>query len=189
MAKLKDIVDTKSLSNEDLQRHILEVEYQTKLHLLGQAEAANLNYSETEADRQRKRDQVQFNAKQAAINQDARERACKHHQGVGPDDVNGPGSGKSCLTLSRIFFAWNWLIQCVWCGMKNQTPHPGRKNRKLLEGETAADRDARVKLYQKDLERHKELFEQARANKLPPMLGPSWSFTDEDGVEVVPAIR
>lgn len=176
-------------SNEEIQREILETQLETQRINLDRTKKENALYTESEADRQRKRDQAQTNARNKIEQQRQRELNCKHQQGVGPEDVYGEGSGKSCLTASRVFFSWNWVVQCVWCGMCNQTPHPARKNRKLLPGETAEMRDQRVKLYQEDLAEHNRLLAMARGNKLPPMIGPAWEFTDTDGITVVPEAR
>jgi hypothetical protein len=113
----------------------------------------------------------------------------------------GKGVGGSCLSASRIFFTWNWLIQCAWGGMKNQTPHPSRKSSKpqqirtVVDGrrvermETPEEVKARVALYKSDLEYHEKLREDALGTALPPMVGPAWDFQDEDGNPVIPVAR
>jgi hypothetical protein len=187
----------KALTIEEKQAKLLDAQLETQLIMLDRQKKENLLYVETEEDKQRKREQAQFTAKANIEAQARRERNCKHQAGVQHSNPTGKGVGGSCLTASRIFFSWNWLIQCVWCGMKNMTPTPTRKNRKLLEVkirgvrrlETAEERDARVKLYEEDLARHKALLEDAQGTGLPPMMGPAWDFTDEDGTPVIPMIR
>lgn len=184
-------------TNEDVQREILEIELETKRITLERTKQDNQVYRETEEDRARKRAQAQTNAKMEMEKQRRREQNCRHQQGVGPGDVCGEGSGKSCLTLSRIFFPWNCLVQCVWCGLKNQTPSPGRKNRKpqriRVNGEwrmeTADEVKVRIEAYEADLKYHEELVRAAKGNGLPPMMGPTYEFTDQDGMPVVPQIR
>jgi hypothetical protein len=187
----------KALTIEEKQAKLLDAQLETQLLMLDRQKKENRLYVETEEDKKLKREMVQLRAKANIEAQDRRERNCKHQAGVQHSNPMGKGVGGSCLTASRIFFSWNWLIQCVWCGMKNMTPNPNRKNRKLLEVkingrkriETEDERDARVKLYKEDLARHKELLEDAQGTALPPMMGPAWDFTDEDGTPVIPMIR
>ena len=191
------MAEAKKLTTEEKQALLLDTQLESELIRLDQTRASSRQYAETEEDRQRKRDQAQMTAKQQIADQAARESRCKHEAGVQAGNVNGHGVGGSCLSASRIFYSWNWLIQCVWCGMKNLTPHPSRKSRKAqmikVDGvkrlETEAEVKARIALYETDMERHKGLLEKAQSTGLPPMVGPAWEFQDGDGNPVIPVPR
>jgi len=191
------MADPKKLTIEEKQALLLDAQLERELLTLDRTKKESAVYTDTEEDRQRKRDQAQMQAKAVIDQQAAREKKCKHQAGVQPGNVMGKGVGGSCLSASRIGFSWMWLIQCVWCGMKNLTPHPGRKSGKprevKIDGvrrlETASEVRARVQQYQEDLERHNELKEDALGTGLPPMVGPAWDFTDEDGSPAIPAMR
>ena len=190
------MAEQKKLTTEEKQALLLDSQLNTQLMLEKKTAKEVLKYEETEEDLQRKRESVQLLAKSNAEAQARREEKCLHRAGVRFNNLNGPGK-VSCLTLANIFFNWNWLIQCVWCGLKNQTPHPGRKTTKpqqvkvggVRRLETAEEVKARVELYNTDLERHKKLFQEAQGSDLPPMVGPQFQFSDSDGMPVIPAIR
>jgi len=187
----------KKLSVEEKQALLLDAQLERELLTLDRTKKESLAYTATEEDRQRKRDQAQMKAKSDAEQQKARELKCKHQAGVQAGNVMGRGVGGSCLSASRIFFSWNWLVQCVWCGMRNLTPHPSRKNRQpqqikadgVKRMETAEEVKARIALYESDLERHQRLLEEAKGTGLPPMVGPAWDFQDADGNPVIPVPR
>jgi hypothetical protein len=191
------MADPKKLTIEEKQALLLDAQLERELLTLDRTKKESLQYTETEEDRQRKRDQAQLQARSAIEQQAARELKCKHMAGVQPGNVMGKGVGGSCLSASRIGFSWMWLIQCVWCGMKNLTPHPGRKSSKAQEIkvngvkrlETAGEVRTRVEQYQEHLERHNALREDALGTGLPPMVGPAWDFQDEDGTPVIPVMR
>jgi hypothetical protein len=187
----------KKLTTEEKQALLLDTQLETALLTRDRTIKENAVYVEIEDDRARKRESVQMLAKANAEAQAKRELKCKHQAGVRFNNLNGKGVFGSCLTASKIFFSWNWLIQCVWCGMKNQTPHPGRKTTKpqqvKVDGvrrmETAEEVKARVALYEKDMERHQALLEDALGSGLTPMEGPQFQFSDSDGMPVIPAVR
>ena len=189
--------DTKVLTIEEKQALLLDAQLETQLLMLDRQKKENQVYIDTEEDRKRKREQAQFRANAQIKAQAERERKCKHNAGVQYSNLMGKGVGGSCLTASRIFFSWMWLIQCVWCGLKNMTPTPNRKTRKpqeiRIDGvrrlETTDEVKARIKQYEEDLVLHKALLEEAHGTGLPPMIGPAWDFIDEDGAPVIPAIR
>ena len=191
------MAEPKKLSIEEKQALLLDAQLERELLTLDRTKKESRAYTETEEDRQRKRDQAQMQARSLIETQAATEAKCKHHAGVQPGNVMGRGVGGSCLSASRIGFSWMWLIQCVWCHMKNLTPHPSCKSTKpqrvKVDGawrlETAAEVKERVALYEKDLERHNALKEDALGTGLPPMVGPAWEFQDEDGAPVIPALR
>ena len=190
-------------STEDLQREILETELETKRLQLEQTREANALYLAQKENAKRMRMQAQENAKNQVLRTEAVQKVCKHRGGATPN-VNNPmavykGNGHSILTRSRIFFSWNWLIQCAICGLKNLTPSPNLKSRKprriridgLERMETQEEVKTRIEKYEKDSAEHKRLFEESESSKLglPPMVGPAWEFTDQDGMQVVPEIR
>ena len=195
------MADEKKTSVEKMQERLVEVQLETALLNLDQQRKQNSLYIETEEDRQRKRDQAQVLAKENIAAQQARQKKCKHMAGVQANNLTGRGMGGSCLSASRIFFAWNWLIQCIWCGIKNQTPHPSRKSSKPMEIrervdgrmvtrlETAEEVQARRAQYEADMEVHTKLYEDATGKGLPPMVGPAWDFQDEDGNPMIPVPR
>ena len=195
------MAEQKKLSIEEKQALLLDAQLERELLTLDRTKKESAVYTETEEDRQRKRDQAQMQAKANIEAQKARERQCKHQAGVQASNVMGRGVGGSCLSASRIFFAWMWLIQCAWCGMKNLTPHPSRKSKKpqeivsIVDGrkvkrlETPEEVKARIALYEADMEVHSKLLEDAQGTGLPPMVGPAWDFQDEDGNPVIPVPR
>ena len=191
------MAEQKKLTIEEKQALLLDAQFEREMLMLDRTKKESAVYKETEEDRKRKREQAQMQAKAVIDDQAKRERKCKHQAGVQPGNVMGKGVGGSCLSASRIGFSWMWLIQCVWCGMKNLTPNPNRKSSKpqevkvdgVLRLETASEVRTRVQQYQEDLERHNELKEDALGTGLPPMVGPAWDFTDEDGSPVIPAMR
>lgn len=176
-------------TKEEMEREILAIQLETAQINLEQAKENNAIFMAKKDNTRRQREQAQMTARATEAKAAQLQKVCKHRQGVAPDDIYGEGTGKSCLTRSNIFFSWNWLIQCVWCGLRNQTPHPSRRSKKLLPGETQEMMQARVKKYEEDLAEHKRLLAEAKGNGLPPMVGPQWKFENEDGMEVVPAIR
>jgi hypothetical protein len=175
-------------SNDELQREILEVELETRRLNLERAREDNTSYLERKKMLVRQREQMQLTSQANAKKASALQAFCNHRQGASPDNIY-EGTGPSCLTRSRIFFSGNYLIQCVWCGLKLQRPHPAMKNRKPRPGETAEQRDQRVKKYEADLAYYNKLLAESRGNKLPPMEGPTWEFTDADGIPVMPEPR
>jgi hypothetical protein len=195
--------ETKKLTTEEKQALLLDTQLETALLTRDRTQKENAVYVETEEDRARKRESVQMLARANAEAQTRRELKCKHNAGVKFNNLNGKGVFGSCLTASKIFFSWNWLIQCVWCGLKNQTPHPMRKStkpqevkvkvivngRSLWRMETAEEVKARVALYEKDMERHHALLEDALGSGLTPMEGPQFQFSDSDGMPVIPEVR
>lgn len=195
--KRGSMADPKKLTTEEKQALLLDAQLETQLLTLDRTRKENAVYVETEEDRKRKRESTQIVMKAAAEGQRAKQLKCKHNAGVKFNNLNGKGVFGSCLTLANIFFSWNWLIQCVWCGLKNQTPHPMRKTTKpqqVRDGskwrlETADEVKARIALYEADLEYHNELLEEARGNSLEPMIGPQWQFSDSDGMPVIPQVR
>ena len=127
------MADQKKLTIEEKQALLLDAQLERELLTLDRTKKESAVYTDTEEDRQRKREQAQMQAKAVIDQQAAREKKCKHQAGVQPGNVMGKGVGGSCLSASRIGFSWMWLIQCVWCGMKNLTPHPGLKSSKPQE--------------------------------------------------------
>ena len=124
------MADPKKLTIEEKQALLLDAQLECELLTLDRTKKESAVYTDTEEDRQRKREQAQMQAKAVIDQQAAREKKCKHQAGVQPGNVMGRGVGGSCLSASRIGFSWMWLIQCVWCHMKNLTPHPSRKSTK-----------------------------------------------------------
>lgn len=176
-------------TNAEIEREVLEIRLEREKIELEQAREKNDDFKARRTVLARQREQAQMNARANQERAKELQKVCKHRQGTTPDDLYGEGLGKSCLSVSNIFFGWNYLIQCVWCGLKNQTPHPNLKSRKLLPNETQAQMEARVKQYEVDLAEHRRLLAEAKGNKLPMMRGPQWKFENEDGMEIVPAIR
>lgn len=175
-------------STAELQQEILQVELQTKQLQLERAKEENQLYLDKKKELARQRAQSQMNARVNTQKAKQLQAICLHRQGASPDNIY-EGNGPSCLTRSRIFFSGNYLIQCVFCGLKEQKPHPSLKNKKLQQGETPEKRDERVAKYEADLDRYNKLLAESRSNKLPPMEGPTWEFSDEDGIPFVPEMR
>lgn len=176
------------MSVEELQRQLAAVQLETAQLQLEQQREANMTLKQQREARSRLNRQRQAQLAKEAATTAAIQAMCLHKQGGGPDDVY-EGDGKSALVLSRIFFANNYLIQCPRCDLALQRPHPALKSKKLRDGETASERDTRVKKYNEDLAHYNKLLAEAKSNKLRPMLGPTFEFTDEDGTPFVPELR
>ena len=175
-------------SKEEIERELLEVNLETSRLALERQKEDNQVFVMTREQRARQNAQRQQSLAQDAANRAARQAVCLHRQGGGPDDTL-EGDGKSCLTLSRVFFANNFLIQCNRCDLALQRPHPALKSKKLRDGETAAMRDERIRKYNEDLAHYNRLLAEAKGNKLRPMLGPTFEFSDEDGTPFIPELR
>lgn len=180
MAKVRDE------SDEDLRRRLLETQVRTAEIGLEQAEQNNETYQQTKQQRATQNKQRQTILATEAARRDALQRDCLHKQGGGPED-RYEGDGKSCLTLSRVFFSNNFLIQCNRCDLALQRPHPKLKSPKpLYDGETKAKIEARIAQYNEDVKRYEGLIREAKGNKLRPMLGPTWEYVDEEGRAFIP---
>jgi len=179
---------TDKRSKEEIEREILEVNLETSRLALAKQKEDNQIFIESREQRSRQNKQRQASLAQDAANRAARQAMCLHRQGGGPDDTF-EGDGKSCLTLARIFFANNFLIQCPRCDLALQRPHPTLKSKKLRDGETAQMRDERIKKYNEDLAFYSKRLAEAKGNKLRPMLGPTFEFSDEDGTPFIPELR
>lgn len=176
-------------SLEEMQRQLLDTQIETAQIGLEKAKADNDQYRQTQAQRSSQNKQRQAILAQEAANREAIQRACLHKQGGGPED-RYEGDGKSCLTLSRVFFSNNFLIQCNRCDLALQRPHPKRKSpRPLFRGETEAQIEARIALYNEDVTRYEGLLREARGNKLRPMLGPTWEYSDDEGTIFIPEAK
>jgi hypothetical protein len=193
----KEVMADNNLTTEQKQALLLDTQLETQLLTLDRTRKENAVYSETEEDRQEKRRRAQLKAAETIQAEDQLQRTCMHQAGVKHNNPRGKGVFGTGLTLSNIFFPWNWLIQCPWCKLKNQTPNPMRKSTKPQEIkdhgkwrlETEKEVRDRVKLYEKDLKRHTELLIEAQGSPLEPMVGPQFQFSDSDGMPVIPQIR
>jgi hypothetical protein len=173
-------------TNEDLQREILEVQLETAKIALQKTKAENQEWFERTESHKISNQQRQAHLRAVEDNRQAIQRLCLHRQGGGPED-RYEGDGKSALTISRVFFSNNFLIQCPRCDLDLQRPHPKRKSLKpTFKGETEDQILARVDKYNEDVTRYELLLKEAKSNKLRPMLGPTWEFQDEDGNTFIP---
>jgi len=171
---------------ETMQEELLEVQLETARIGLAKAKSENQAWHEREQSHKIANHQRQAHLKNVDAQRDAVQRACLHKQGGGPED-RYEGDGKSCLTLARVFFSNNFLIQCNRCDLAVQRPHPKRKTpRPLFKGETQEQIKNRIELYNEDVTRYEALLREAKGNKLRPMLGPTWEYSDEDGNIFVP---
>ena len=171
---------------DEMQREILEVQLETARISLAKAKAENQAWHEREKSQEISNQQRQAHLANVEAKRQGIQAVCLHRQGGGPED-RYEGDGKSCLTLARVFFSNNFLIQCNRCDLALQRPHPKRKSTKpLFSGETQKQIDARIKLYNEEVVRYEGLLREAKGNKLRPMLGPTWEFTDEDGNNFIP---
>lgn len=182
-------MDEKPRSLEDLQREIMETQLETARIGLKKAQAENRAWNEREKSHEIANEQRQAHLAQVAATREYLQRNCLHKQGGGPED-RYEGDGKSCLTISRVFFSNNFLIQCNRCDLALQRPHPKRKSPKpSFPGETQEQIKARIKLYNEDVTRYEGLLREAKGNKLMPMLGPTWEFQDEEGNTFLPEMK
>jgi hypothetical protein len=175
------------MTNEELQREILEIDLQTRKLTLERQKEENQTFIQTREQRSAQNKQRQTLLKEAEkVRRYIQREVCLHKQGGGPDD-RYEGDGKSVLYLSRVFFSNNFLIQCPRCDLAEQRPHPARKSRKpIFEGETQRQIAERIELYNKDVKWYESLLKDAKTNKLRPMLGPTWEFQNEDGNTFIP---
>lgn len=187
MADFDDELDLDSLSAEELQKLVLKTQAQTALITLKKAQREIQQFDEIEESRKISNSQRQAHlAKVAARAEYIQREVCLHKQGGGPEDQY-EGDGKSCLTLARVFFSNNYLIQCNRCDLAIQRPHPSRKSKRpIFDGETQAEIKERIAKYTEDVKYYESLLKEAKSNKLRPMLGPTWEFQNEDGVPIIP---
>lgn len=180
------MADQKPRTNEDIQREILEVNLETARIGLEKAKAENQAYREVTESHNISNRQRQAHLAQVDANRERIQRLCLHKQGGGPED-RYEGDGKSSLTLARVFFSNNFLIQCPRCDLALQRPHAKRKSTKaLFPGETKEQIKDRIALYNEEVTRYEGLLREAKGNKLRPMLGPTWEYQDEDGNVFIP---
>lgn len=174
---------------EQLELEILETQAETARINLARAKAENEAYRQQEQSHNISNKQRQAHLAQLAAQREALQRMCLHKQGGGPED-RYEGDGKSCLTLSCVFFSNNWLIQCNRCDLALQRPHPKRKSTKpAFEGETQSQIKARIALYIEDVERYEGLLREAKSNKLAPMRSPTFEFSNEEGDLFIPEVK
>lgn len=136
-----------------------------------QLEEAQLRLEETreriaaaKSDKQqkaRRNAQRQTELRTDRTNQRMRESVCSHRQGGSPDKPH-KGKGPTALRVQNMPDGFTKRIACPLCRLTVFSPHPGNQSRKLKPGETAADRDARVKKYQADVAAFDELYEKSR---------------------------
>lgn len=181
--------DDPKRSLDDIQREILEVQLETAKISLSKARSENQAWHEREESHKISNAQRQAHLVQVERNREAIQSSCLHRQGGGPED-RYEGDGKSCLTLARIFFSNNFLIQCNRCDLALQRPHPKRKSpRPIFDGETQEQVKKRVKLYNEEVTRYEQLLREAKGNKLRPMMGPTWEYSDEEGNIFIPEAK
>ena len=184
MEEMKPISE---MTLEEIQHEIAATELETKRLALDRQREDNQVFTQTREQRSSQNKQRQaLLAKAAALARYIQREVCLHKQGGGPDD-RYEGDGKSALYISRVFFSNNFLIQCPRCDLAIQRPHPKLKSRgPSFPGETREEVATRIKLYNEEVVYYEKLLREAKANKLRPMLGPTWEFADEDGNTFIP---
>lgn len=161
--------------NLRLQNEILQTQLQTGLLTLERQKDENAHYLATKEKRKRDNAQRQANFAAEIAGKAAAAESCLHKQG-GKHDMLFEGNGPSALTRSETFFDGNEVIQCNRCGLLMARPLP------IL-------RKKSPKLYEAAMALYNRLRKESISNGLAPMKSPTFSFTNVDGLQIMPALR
>ncbi|HEV2099327.1 MAG TPA: hypothetical protein VGR45_10420 [Stellaceae bacterium] len=167
--------DLEAMSTEDLQKHILRVELHTKMLQLAQAARSNEQYEEAERRRRAANRQRMKELKDARLAQERIERSCRHRSGGTPDNILRGGGIGSFSTVTRAIMpdGVTVFMQCPRCRLKRYTPEVHLKHED-------------PKRYAKELDEYNELLEASIENGLAPLRGPTFTFTNSEGVPIIP---
>lgn len=163
------------LSNEEMQSSILQVELQTKMIQLKQAERANMDFEQHEELRHKQNKERQVDMSKSISNRLRGQKSCRHMSGGKPGKISkGGGIGSfSIITQAMMPDGVTILLQCARCRLKVSTPSQELKKRDPMR-------------YLADLEYFNELLEKSEDSGLSALRGPTFMFKNERGVPFLP---
>lgn len=176
--------DVTDLSPEELQKRILQIEYQTKALQMGQADRANRDYLQAEARRHEANARRMIELKIARENHLAVIKKCKHRSGGSPRNIlRGGGKFSFCL-VSRSLMpdGVTILLHCQRCRLQIYTPRD-----KTNDGKPAP-RQLWFKTYDAEkvyFDKLVELSEEDGCSEHNEHRGPTFLF-QKDGVPFIP---
>ena len=167
--------ELESMSVEELDRQIKRVELHTKMLQLAQAARSNEQYEEAERRRHAANKQRMQELNDARLAQERIERSCRHRSGGTPDNILRGGGIGSFSTVTRAIMpdGVTVFLQCSRCRLKRYTPEAHLKKE-----------DPRR--YAKETDEYNDLLEASIENGLAPLRGPTFTFTNSEGVPVIP---
>ncbi|MGA2087004.1 MAG: hypothetical protein ABSG60_15955 [Terracidiphilus sp.] len=144
-----------------LDLEIKRIDLETKQLDLEEAKERNQRLKNEKADRSRKNRQRQAQLATDRANRKALMAECNHRQGGSPKNPY-KGKGDSALSVFNMPDGFTKLIKCIICRGECWSPHPADQATAIREGETAAQRDARVAKYHADLAEFNRLYDLAK---------------------------
>jgi hypothetical protein len=180
------------MAEKSIDEEIKEIQLQTARLNLERDKEALAKFRADEAVRHRNNKQRQAQLQSDRSTKLAQAARCKHKQGGDPKSpLEGDAMADSALYTMKMpdilpGGMQTIMIKCLRCPLRVFTPHPSRASKKLREGETRAQMEARVAEYQKDLKEFDRLMEESRKKKSPesrePMdCGVTISGRNDDG--------
>ena len=182
------VVDGKSAAQ--IAAELAYVQLETARLNLDAARDDNARRTATKADTQRKNRQRQQQLANDRNTRRAQARACNHLQGATPEDpLQGAEQADTALKVVNMPDGFTQLIMCSNCRGRWFSPHPTNKSKKLRPGETPADRDARIELYEQQVVEFAELLRLSKRAKTreytkPMECGVTIQVMNEDGMPV-----
>jgi hypothetical protein len=174
---------------EDLDLEIKRIQHEAALITLEQARDSNEAYKASKEVRSRQNKQRQGQLRADLVEKAAAIKGCTHRQGGGPGGRERKGKGPSAL---RVVFLPDEreLVMCANCPLRVFSPFPRLASKDLLEGETQADRKARLSTYAEERAEFEELLEKAADQLTPeaaaPMhCGKQFKFIGRNGNQVM----
>lgn len=163
-----------ALTNEQLQKMILETQLETAQIALEQQRETNAAFKAHKEAKSRQNAQRQANLALERQSKAAIQSVCLHRQGGHPDNIL-KGNGPSVLSKTRMLDGRRYLIQCNRCDLKLLTPHPA------LQKEDP-------ERYAREMAEYNRLSEEADSNGLAQIQGCTFDF-QQNGVSVLPELR
>lgn len=166
------------MTNEQMTAAILRTELRTKMIQLKQAERSNEDWEQREELRHKQNAERQADMKKSIFNRLRGQKACRHMSGGKPGKISkGGGIGSfSIITQALMPDGVTILLQCARCRLKIATPSQELKR-------------TNPKQYLEDLEYFNELLEKSDDSGLSPLRGPTFMFTNEKGVPMLPTFN
>jgi hypothetical protein len=115
--------------------------------------------AKTDSARKNRQRQAQLAIDRA--NRKALMAGCNHRQGGSPKNPY-KGKGDSALSIFNMPDGFTKLVKCIICRGPCWSPHPADQATAIQEGETASERDERVRNYHEDLAEFNRLYDLAK---------------------------
>ena len=159
-----------------IDEEIRQVELETKLIQLEQAKRSNQEFKLSEETKKRLAEEAQQSLAIEAHNLQTRKDSCAHLSGgFGIEDFLD-GDDRPALIRTELPVAGLSLIICVRCHGEWRTPNPKLKK-------TNPDK------YVEEMIEWKAILKLERKSLSKPMGGPGFTFTDSNGVPVIPDLK